>query len=75
MFNRLIPYLTDVDSSLHYILSLRFLFHGSRAPKEPPNTSFEIQMKLFLSVGGRACARDPTSCNRVTSYLSLGLPG
>ena len=24
MFNRLIPYLTDVDSSLHYILSLRF---------------------------------------------------
>ena len=50
----------------------------ARHPKEPPNTSFEIQMKLFLSVGGRACTTCPCPTVKNISFvhevLVLGVP-
>ena len=49
MFNRLIPYLTDVDSSLHYILSLRFIlwFFLGRARQHELTTRNQIKDKTI----------------------------
>ena len=50
----------------------------AREPKRTTNTSFEIQMKLFLSVGGRACTTCPCPTVKNISFvhevLVLGVP-